>query len=174
MWVFGYGSLMWDEWENKFEGKRYNKAKLTNYHREFNKKSTSNWGSVQYPGPTLGLEEEQGSECIGCAFEFSEDIKEEIIMYLTIREGSSFSLIELDVTLESGDTIKAFIPINSRLAHTFIGNLDLNKRAQMAKTAIGSHGNCIEYISNIRNKLAELNIEDRHIQEFWNAINKND
>lgn len=61
MRVFGYGSLIWDDWENEYEGKRFDKARLTNYRTAFNKKSTRNWGTPQNPGPTLGLEEEQGS-----------------------------------------------------------------------------------------------------------------
>ena len=62
MRVFGYGSLMWDGWEEKFNGKRQDQARLDHYHRAFNKKSTQNWGTSGKPGPTLGLEPQQGSQ----------------------------------------------------------------------------------------------------------------
>lgn len=170
MWVFGYGSLMWDKWENKFDGKRYDNSKILNYHRDFNKKSTRNWGTRQDPGPTLGLEYEPGNECIGCAFEFSDDKKEQILEYLKDREGKSFSLVEIDVILENGRAVKAFTPVNSHTVPTYIGALTLDQRAQMAKRAIGSEGKCTDYVSNIRNKLSELNIQDKHVEELWKAL----
>lgn len=43
MWVFGYGSLMWDGWEIEFQGVKDNRAELTGFHRDFNKRSTLNW-----------------------------------------------------------------------------------------------------------------------------------
>jgi cation transport regulator ChaC len=44
MWVFGYGSLMWDGWEQALGGQRADGAVLPDYRRSFNKKSTRNWG----------------------------------------------------------------------------------------------------------------------------------
>jgi cation transport protein ChaC len=170
MWVFGYGSLMWDEWEKKFDGKRYDNSKILNYHRDFNKKSTVNWGTGQNPGPTLGLEVQPGSECIGCAFEFPDEKREQILGYLKDREGESFSLPEIDVILENGTAVKAFTPINSHTSHTYIGGLNINQRVQMAKSAVGSHGKCTDYVSSIRNKLVELNIQDEHVEIFWKAL----
>ena len=174
MWVFGYGSLMWDGWENKFDGERCDKSKILNYHRDFNKKSTRNWGTSHAPGPTLGLENEPDNECIGCAFEFSDDNKEQILEYLKNREGKSFSLVETDVVLENGSAVKAFTPVNSHTASTYIGALNLNQRAQMARIAIGSDGKCMDYVTNIRKKLSELDIQDKHVEEFWKALNNKD
>ncbi len=170
MWVFGYGSLMWDEWEKKFDGTRHDNSIILNYHRDFNKKSIVNWGTRQNPGPTLGLDVETGSECIGCAFEFPDEKREQILEYLKGREGESFSLSEMDVILENGASVKAFTPINSHTSHTYIGTLNINQRAQMAKHAIGSQGKCTDYVSNIRNKLVELNIQDEHVEKFWRAL----
>jgi cation transport regulator ChaC len=45
MWVFGYGSLMWDGWEQALGGQRVDGAVLPDYGRSFNKKSTRNWGT---------------------------------------------------------------------------------------------------------------------------------
>ncbi len=51
MWVFGYGSLMWDQWEQQFGGIRVDRAALVNYRRSFNKASTGNWGTQDLPAP---------------------------------------------------------------------------------------------------------------------------
>ena len=97
MWVFGYGSLVWEGWEVKFAGKGYERARLDNYHRSFNKKSTRNWGTPQNPGPTLGLEPQQGSQCVGTAFKFPHEQCQEIKAFLREREGPSYELKSLTV-----------------------------------------------------------------------------
>ena len=47
IWVFGYGSLMWDGWEKKFGGKHVDHAQLSNYKKFVQTRSRSQIG-----GPT--------------------------------------------------------------------------------------------------------------------------
>ena len=171
MWVFGYGSLMWDGWEHRLDGIRRDRAKLINYHRAFNKKSVRNWGTRDNPGPTLGLEPEKGADCMGAAFEFPDSQKQPVLDYLKQREGRSFNLVELEVILNDGATIQAFTPVNDRTASTYIGDVNLKERAEMARAAGGSDGRCIDYVRGIRDKLRELSIRDEYVEEFWEACN---
>jgi len=55
MWVFGYGSLMWDGWENSYGCLRKSIAVLNSCRRTFNKASMKNRGSKKAPCPTLSL-----------------------------------------------------------------------------------------------------------------------
>jgi glutathione-specific gamma-glutamylcyclotransferase len=50
MWVFGYGSLMWDGWEQKLGGTHVERTVLADYRRSFNKNSTRNWGDIGRAG----------------------------------------------------------------------------------------------------------------------------
>lgn len=177
MFVFGYGSLMWDGWEKEFGGKKYSLAKLSDYKRDFNKKSVKNWGTQDTPGPTLGLEQKKGAECTGTVFEFDDNKRERITERLKKREGPSFKLIEKEVTLPDGRKVRAITPINDRDSHTYIGNLPLQSRISMVKKAKGSDGACVEYVKNIHNKLKDLKIQDQNVQNFYNALqseNKSD
>src|SRR5690349_18168830 len=122
MWVFGYGSLMWDGWEQKVGGTHVDGAALANYRRSFNKKSTRNWGTSAAPGPTLGLEPSQNAVCTGTAFEFPEKQRTAVKKALKDREGESFELVELPLRLPDGREVHALTPVNSRTDSRYIGN----------------------------------------------------
>jgi glutathione-specific gamma-glutamylcyclotransferase len=169
MWIFGYGSLMWDDWEKTYNGVKCKGAKLKNYRRDFNKKSVANWGTREHSCPTLGLQRTDGAECIGCAFEFADGYREQIISYLSRREGPSFDLIDVDIELNTGLNVRAVTAVN-RHNHTYIGNLTVEERVRMVKDSSGKSGRCIDYIHNVHQRLIEMGIEDEHVQMIWDAL----
>ena len=170
MWIFGYGSLMWDSWEQSFGCLRKEEAQLQSFRRDFNKASTFRWGSKSAPGPTLGIEPDQDACCIGLAFEFSDDRSEEILGYLKKREGSDFTLEQGIVQLCDGTLITAKIPTNDRRGRTYIGDKIIAERAAMARVAAGKAGKCIDYVANIRQELRRRGIDDPNVEEFWQAL----
>lgn len=119
MWVFGYGSLMWDRWEKNFSCLQRQVAELRGYRRSFSKASVKNWGSPTNPGPTLNLEGAEHSVCIGVAFEFSNEPFDEVCSYLSRREGKGFALRPLHVWITNEQTVNAFVP--STMARTSSG-----------------------------------------------------
>jgi glutathione-specific gamma-glutamylcyclotransferase len=166
MWVFGYGSLMWDGWEAALEGTRTDHAVLSGYRRSFNKKSTERWGTAKRLGPTLGLEPEDAAQCIGTAFEFPEAQRAAVLQALREREGPSFHLPELSVTLPDGRTVQAVTPVNDHTKRTYIGNVPLAERVAMARVAKGADGLCVDYVLNISARLQALGIADAAVEEF--------
>lgn len=171
MWVFGYGSLMWDGWETKFQGTNHGKAKLRGYHRAFNKKSTRNWGTRDAPCPTLGLEKLNGAECAGIVFEFNDNQRQSIKANLKNREGESFQLVEVEVELEGGQKVMALTSINRLEMNTYIDNPDFNALVDIVRKTSGKDGSCFEYIRNIHIKCEELGIKDEYVQKMWELIN---
>jgi glutathione-specific gamma-glutamylcyclotransferase len=166
MWVFGYGSLMWDGWETEFGGTRFDLATLRNFHRSFNKKSTLNWGTPASPGPTLGLEPRRGAECIGTAFEFPDERRDAVVANLTQREGSSFKLQMLAIELADGRQVQGLVPVNDRTRRTYLGACPLDDLVTLAVAAKGRDGTCVSYIENIGRKLQEIGIKDEHVETF--------
>lgn len=172
LWVFGYGSLMWDGWETQFQGICEGKAILRGYHRAFNKKSTRNWGTIKIPCPTLGLEKSNGAECVGLIFRFNNNQREAIVTYLNKREGPSFQLVEIEVFLEEGQKEMALMSINRSGRKSYIGNINFNNLVDLVRKARGENGSCFEYIQSIYLKCKELEIEDKYIQRLWSGINQ--
>ena len=172
MFVFGYGSLMWDGWETEFGCTKTEEATLSGFRRDFNKASVQNWGSQQVPGPTLGLNASVGAECHGMAFEFPDTQRASVLDELGRREGASFTLEEKEITLASGTRVTAVVPINDPSRPTFIGDKSLEQRARLARAARGDKGSCVDYVEGIRDKLRELSVQDSTVERFARLVSE--
>ena len=173
MWVYGYGSLMWDGWERKYKGRRVEGAVLRGFHRSFNKASTTNWGTPAHCCPTLGLEPAPDDVVVGVAFEFSDGDKAAIVGELAAREGPSFSLETLDVSLPAaGGAVAALVPVNDRRARTYIGRSAVSDRANLALVSRGKKGACSDYVQHVHDHLIELGIADPFVEEFATELRR--
>ncbi|MCU7933938.1 MAG: gamma-glutamylcyclotransferase [Candidatus Thiodiazotropha sp. (ex Dulcina madagascariensis)] len=165
MWVYGYGSLMWDGWEKEYNCKRRLDADLVGYRRVLNKASVANWGTKQSPCPTLNIEPDADSSCRGIAFEFQEQQRHEINAYLEKREGRNFELQTREVSAQVVGAFEAVVPLYT--GNNIISEVD---RASMIKAARGTSGACAEYITNVHEQLMKQGIEDPEISALWRAV----
>lgn len=163
MWVFGYGSLMWDGWEAAHACLRRVPAELEGYHRVLNKASVRNWGTKLCPGPTLNVMVRPDSSCRGFAFEFAEANGDAVIGELTKREGG-FALRPLPVRLPDGATVQATTPIYT--GKNIISDRSPADIASMVAVAVGTSGSCRDYLVNLAEQLRALEIADAAIEEI--------
>ena len=169
MWVFGYGSLMWDGWETQHGCTRRMLADLPGYCRAFNKASVKNWGTKSISCPTLNLSKVAEGVCRGIAFEFPNDQKQELLAYLTDREGKTFKLHEVTVQLDGHTGVSALVPFYE--GKNIIVGKTLEETASMVAPASGTSGTCLAYIRGITEKLSELGIYDPVVVDFWCKVN---
>lgn len=163
MWVFGFGSLMWDGWQRELGCLSTHKAELLGYRRRFNKASVRNWGTEQMPGPTLNVEESTGCSCEGIAFEFPSETASDGIEYLKKREGKSFELVNCSVILEGGERVSATVPIYSGKN---VLEQSPEELAELAVAASGTSGRCADYVLTIAKELERLGISDPEVEAF--------
>src|SRR6476660_5856371 len=81
LWVFAYGSLMWDP---GFPHVASVPALLRGYHRSFCIWSARYRGTPEQPGLVLGLD--RGGACRGIAFRVAEEAVAEVVGILWARE----------------------------------------------------------------------------------------
>lgn len=158
---------MGGKWEETYGCVRRILATLHGYRRAFNKSSTRNWGSKEFPCPTLNLEPAENAQCKGIAFEFPESFGGAVREYLAQREGKGFSFVELRIRLENGTEVTAFTPIYHGHNLVRIGEF---QKSQMIERAQGSNGSCRSYIKQVADLLESLHIEDAAVSSLWNAV----
>ena len=169
MWLFGYGSLMWDGWERRYGYLRREHAVAPEHRRIFNKKSLERWGTRTQPGLTLNLAPANGEHaqpCRGIAFEFPDGHSSEIEDYLSERETCMATDIAVDL---SAKTISArtYIYEGPRLVED---NLSLDSRATMILLPEGVAGSSYDYIRSVRDHHEGLGVDDPAVDELWHAV----
>ena len=169
IWVFGYGSLMWDSWENAFACRGRTVAAIHGFQRIFNKASVKNWGSQLNPGPTLNITPQPGAICHGTAFEFPSERRPEIMAYLRKREGG-FALQDLAVHLPTDQIVQAVVPLYH--GKNILQSTAIEDTVNLVLAAKGSSGACVDYVYGIAKQLSDLGIEDHAVRQLVEAIRK--
>lgn len=159
MWVFGYGSLLWNP---GFEIAEQSIAMLPNYARSFCMSSIHHRGTSQDPGLVLALDERKGASCQGVAFAVAQGQEQQTLEYLRERELISSAYLEknLDVTLDDGRTVQAVTYVIDESHIQYCRNMPLEEQAQIIATAVGDRGPNTEYLYNTTNHLDEIGLHD--------------
>ncbi|MGN6534532.1 MAG: gamma-glutamylcyclotransferase [Mesorhizobium sp.] len=169
MWIFGYGSLMWDNWEQAFRCRKKVRAVAKDYARSFTKASVRNWGTKDAPGPTLRIVNRAGGECQGMAFEFAVDRSSDVLEYLRDREGG-FSEETVELFLVGGETVLA--KTFTYAGKNIIEGKNDEQIAEMVVRARGVDGSALDYVTACKRDLAAVGIEDPAVDSLWVSVNK--
>jgi cation transport protein ChaC len=164
MWVFGYGSLMWDNWCEDLGCRRRTVGLLRGFRRVFNKASTLNWGTKAHPAPTLNLLKLPRSSCKGILFEFPEERRDDVMAQLENREGRGFEFQEVPVRLCVSSKVTATVAIYA--GKNILPEMTLGRLAEMASKAAGKNGSGVDYVLNLDDKMRAIGIGDPVVSKF--------
>lgn len=159
LWVFGYGSLLW---EPGFAFDERVRARLAGWHRSFCMRSIHHRGTEAEPGLVLALDAAAGAVCDGVAFAVAPGHAETTLAYLRERELISSAYLErwLPLTLADGRRIDALAYVIDPDHVQYCGGLALEEQARIIARATGGRGPNRDYLWNTASHLAELGIGD--------------
>lgn len=162
MWVFGYGSLLWNPGFTPAETKL---ASLPDYHRSFCMRSIHHRGTEDHPGLVLALDELSEASCAGLAFSVRAGEENTVLAYLRERELVSSAYLEetLGVRFADGTEVEAVTYVIDPHHVQYCGGLALEEQAQIISTAVGGRGPNTEYLFNTASHLHELGIQDAEL-----------
>jgi cation transport protein ChaC len=163
MWVFGYGSLLWNP---GFEVAEQVIATLPGYARSFCMRSIHHRGTETHPGLVLALDEEPAHACEGVALAVETGKEAQTLAYLREREliSSAYLEKELDVDLTDGRRVTAVAYVINPGHVQYCGGLPLEEQAQIIATAVGGMGPNTEYLYNTARHLAEIGLHDPDLE----------
>jgi cation transport protein ChaC len=171
LWVFGYGSLMWNP---GFRAAERVQAALPEFHRSFCMSSIIYRGTVENPGLVLGLAPARGVACRGVAFRVAEGEEGGTLDYLRERELVSSAYEEQThlLRLDDGREVEAVTYVVDTSHELYAADLSLEDQARIIARAEGGRGRNAEYLWNTVAHLAELGIRDADLE--WLAARVRD
>ena len=163
MWVFGYGSLLWNP---GFEVEEHVIATLPGYARSFCMRSIHHRGTEEHPGLVLALDEEPAHACEGVALAVKQGTEAQTLDYLREREliSSAYLERELKIDLSDGRRVTAVVYVINPDHVQYCGGLPLEEQARIISTAIGGMGPNTEYLHHTARHLAEIGLHDPDIE----------
>lgn len=159
LWVFGYGSLMWEPgfaWDERVL------ARLDGWHRSFCMHSIHHRGTTERPGLVLALDAAEGAACNGVAYAVAPDRADQTLGYLRERELISSAYLEttLAIALADGRAVDAVTYVIDPDHVQYCGGLAREDQARIIAAATGGRGPNRDYLWNTAEHLAELGIAD--------------
>lgn len=166
LWVFGYGSLMWQPGFPYVEARH---ARLEGYSRAFCIYSLHYRGTQLRPGLVLGLA--RGGTCDGIAFRVAAEDAARVRAYLHARE--LIYGVYREAMLPAGligpgdpETVNVLTYIAETGHPSFAGHLPLARRAAIIRAARGKAGSNLAYFAATLRKLQDLGIRQADLERL--------
>ena len=158
LWVFGYGSLIWDP---GFPVAERRIATLKDWHRSFCMRSIHHRGTVEEPGLVLALDRALGAACAGVAFRVEPGAEAATLAALRERELISSAYLETTLEVETREgKVAALAYVIDPDHDQYCGGLPLEEQARIIAKAIGGRGPNRDYLWATVAHLTDLGISD--------------
>jgi glutathione-specific gamma-glutamylcyclotransferase len=162
VWVFGYGSLMWNP---AFDHAERQVGIVRGWHRRFCLWLEMGRGSPDNPGLMLALD--RGGTCRGVAFRIpAAEVRTELpIIWRREMFGTAYLARWVEVRTACA-SVPAITFVVNRDHSQYAGRLSDAEAAMRIASASGSLGTCAAYLENTLDHLASLGIRDAALQRI--------
>jgi cation transport protein ChaC len=166
LWVFAYGSLMWNPGFSYLESQR---ARLRGFHRGFCVYSHHYRGTPEDPGLVLGLM--PGGDCQGLAFRVAGDNAPAVHAYLDERELVTYAYRKTMTPVEiDGGAVDALTYVADPSHPQYAGLLDADEAARIIMRAEGCAGLNRDYLINTVQRLEQEGFTDAELHALLERI----
>jgi glutathione-specific gamma-glutamylcyclotransferase len=171
LWVYGYGSLMWDP---GFHFAEVRLADVEGYQRRFTLMTEIARGSPEFPGLMLSLERKSGL-CRGLAFRIAADVAEAESEILWRREMITGGYCPAILSMRTPQGSITGLAFTSNTSHPrYVGELSLGETAAIIATGRGVIGTNRAYLEDMAAHLGALEIDDPYVERLVKEVNSID
>jgi cation transport protein ChaC len=169
IWVFGYGSLIWNPLLN-FDESCW--GRLDGWHRSFCIRSLVGRGSADAPGRTLAVEESGSTD--GVVLRLSTDTLDEDLWCLWVRETFSgiYAPVWAPVALEDGRIVSAILFTADREHPLFETDASVETIAPLIAKAVGPLGTNADYVLKLHDALRAKGLADPYVDALAAALRR--
>jgi glutathione-specific gamma-glutamylcyclotransferase len=169
LWVFAYGSLIWDPC---FPISARHVGRVAGWQRSFCMWSVRYRGTDTDPGLVLALDRAEGAFCDGVAFRVQAGTEDAAMAELRRRELISSAYLEtvLPVTLETGDVVQAVAFVIDPGHAQYAGQMALDDQARIIAGAHGMRGPNRDYLFATADHLASLGLRDAEMETLCGLV----
>lgn len=167
LWVFGYGSLMWDP---AFRFAEVRRAVLPGFSRQFVLKDIHGGrGTQEAPGLMAALD--RGGRCEGLLFRIVVDDIDMETEILWRREVIAPGYDPIMATAQvDGRDVRALTFVADHGAASICPDLTPEEQVQFIATGTGFLGSSREYLENVVSQLAALGIHDQDCRDLLREV----
>ncbi|MCP3710475.1 gamma-glutamylcyclotransferase [Paraburkholderia sp. CNPSo 3274] len=169
VWVFGYGSLMWNPL-SRFDQRA--SATLHGWRRSFCIRLFGGRGTPQRPGRMLALE--RGGDTQGVVLRLNAATLDEELHILWTREmlTGAYTPAWTTVTLATGEKRHALAFVANTCPRQYEADSSPATVARQIAQAHGPLGSNAEYVFQLRQALADCALTDAYIEEIAQALER--
>ena len=166
LWVFAYGSLLWNPLFPFAESRR---ACVRGLHRRFCLWSLASRGRPDAPGLVLGLD--RGGSCRGIAYRLAADGLAQSLDRVWAREmaGGVYEMRRLPLRLACG-VVEGYAFAVRRRHPDYAGRLGLDETARLIIAGEGSRGRCRDYLDSTVRHLEALGLADAALRRLAERV----
>lgn len=167
LWVFAYGSLMWDP---AFRFEEVRRAHVPDHARRFILKDVyGGRGTPEAPGLMAALD--KGSGCDGLAFRIARrNIDEETeILWRREKIGPAYTPVFVEA-ITSDRRMPALTFVVDHDADLIDANLTRAQQVEYCATGTGFLGSSLEYLRNIHEQFTALGLEDEEVSSLLHEV----
>lgn len=168
VWVFGYGSLIWNSAINSVERRV---TRIDGWHRSFCLSITALRATADRPGLMLALD--RGGSCHGAAYRLAEDDVESELRLLWRREMVCGAYVPRWVELKSlnGESFGWAIAFTIDADNPqYAGDLDEDTVVHRLATASGGLGSSADYLYRTHDSLHANGIRDTKLEHLASLV----
>ncbi|MFC3395481.1 gamma-glutamylcyclotransferase [Brenneria rubrifaciens] len=167
VWVFGYGSLMWNP---VFDAEEACLATLYGWHRAFCLRLTVGRGTASQPGRMLALK--QGGHTTGLAFRLPETSLREDLELLWKREmlTACYRPLWCELHKRDGDTVTALVFVVEPEHPLVEQDTCIQKVAPLIAQASGPLGTNAQYLFALEKELKNYGVLDNGLSELAQRV----
>ncbi|MBT3332223.1 MAG: gamma-glutamylcyclotransferase [Rhodospirillaceae bacterium] len=166
LWIFGYGSLMWDA---PFPHAEVVPVQLLKWHRAMSIWTALARGTPDCPGLSLGLL--PGGVCDGVAFRIAKADQAQALPIIWEREMWTDTYRPTWVSVDIDGVERSALTFTTNLdSGQYAAGLGQDQIIEHIALAHGERGPCRDYLTNVVAELDALGITDRYLTELAQAV----